>query len=258
MPFKYVKKTNRTPVSPKRIRRAVKEHVVENQPLRTTAKKYGIDKMTLRRYAEKFKLEGEDTVYSPNFASNQIFSRQQEVLLASYLLTASKMNYGLTTIETRELAFIFAVENHVKIPQLWKNKSVASKDWLRGFMSRHLDLSIRVPEATSLARSTAFNKHTVGEFYDLLRTVLEREKFTPEAIYNCDETGVQTSHKPRKIITKKGLKHVGKITSAERGTTVTVCCAANAAGNFIPPFLFFQGRKYRNICCLVHHLVLLV
>lgn len=81
--------------------------------------------MTLRRYAEKFKIEGEDTTHLPNFASNQIFSTKQEVLLAIYLLTASKMNYGLTTRESRELALSFAVENRIK---LRKNKRVASKD----------------------------------------------------------------------------------------------------------------------------------
>lgn len=211
--------------------------------------------MTLRRYAEKFKIEGEGTTHLPNFASNQIFSTKQEVLLAIYLLTASKMNYGLTTRESRELALSFAVENRIK---LRKNKRVASKDWLRGFV-RHSDLSIRVTEATSLARSTAFNKHTVGEFYNLLRTVLEREKFTPEAIYNYDETGVQTSHKPGTIITKKGQKNMWGKLHLRNEYHCNCVLRYKCRGSFhIPLFLFSQGRKYRNMCCLVHHLVLWV
>lgn len=85
---------------------------------------------------------------------------------------------------------------------------MASYEWLRGFMNRNQQLSLRTSESTSLSRGTAFNKHTVGEFYDLLAEVLHRDHFGPDSIYNCDETGVQTIHKPAKIISLKGQKQV--------------------------------------------------
>ncbi|KAF2881404.1 hypothetical protein ILUMI_24778 [Ignelater luminosus] len=94
----------------------------------------------LRRYCEKYKKTGEEAIFIPNFSSNQILSAQQEQLLAQYLLTASNINYGLTTKETQELAFVYALENNIKkIPEIWRNKKPASKDCLRGFMSRHED-----------------------------------------------------------------------------------------------------------------------
>lgn len=101
---------------------------------------------------------------------------------------------------------MFAVEKNMKVPQVWSTKQIVTYDWLRGFMSRNDYLSLRTPEPTSLGRSTAFNKHTADDFFSLLRQVLEREKFTPASTYNCDETGVQTAHKPRKIISKKRLQ----------------------------------------------------
>ena len=43
--------------------------------------------------------------------------------------------------------------------------------------------------------------------------------------------------KPCRIVAKRGMKQVGFITSAERGTLVTVAFAVSAIGNSIPPFL---------------------
>ena len=41
----------------------------------------------------------------------------------------------------------------------------------------------------------------------------------------------------------KGVRQVGKIISAERGTTVTVICAMNASGSYIPPMLIFPRKR---------------
>ncbi|KAJ8910658.1 hypothetical protein NQ315_016036 [Exocentrus adspersus] len=186
MPFKWIKKTNRLPVSPDRMKQAVKEVVDENCRLRTTANKYGIDKMTLRRYVMKYKKSRDnpgEISYLPNYKTRQIFSDSQEKLLTEYLLTSSNMNnYGLTTKETRELAYIFSKENNIDVPDNWNKKNMATYDWLRGFMSRNSNLALRKPEPTSLSRSTAFNRHTVQEFSNLLRCVLESNQYGPEAI----------------------------------------------------------------------------
>lgn len=245
MPFQWKKKTNRVPASPERMEQAVKE-VVQGCKLRTTATKYNIDKMTLRRYVIKFKEEG-NTKFSPNFKHSQIFNTLEEKCLSNYLLQAARMNYGLTSRETRKLAYMYAVENKKEnIPNNWNIKKTASYEWLRGFMHRNKDLSLRTPEPTSLGRATAFNKHTVGEFYDLLREVFTKYEFGPDAIYNCDETGVQTVHQPSKIISQKGQKQVSKATSGERGQTVTICCAINAAGNSVPPFFIFPRVRIQD------------
>jgi DDE superfamily endonuclease len=106
-------------------------------------------------------------------------------------------------------------------------------------MQRHSHLSVRVPEAMSLSRSTAFNKFTVDKFTDNLHELYVRYEFSPDRIYNCDETAVTTVQKPHKIIASKGAKQVAAVTSQERGQLVTACCMINAIGNSIPPFMVF-------------------
>ncbi|KAF2890739.1 hypothetical protein ILUMI_15435 [Ignelater luminosus] len=64
------------------------------------------------------------------------------------------------------------------------------------------------PEATSLARSTAFNKQNVNEFFSKYREVLKRNEYQPHPIWNMDETGLSTVQDVPKILAPKGIKHV--------------------------------------------------
>lgn len=55
--------------------------------------------------------------------------------------------------------------------------TIAGEDWLAKFITRN-KLAIRTPEATSLARQSAFNKPTVRKFFDKLKEVYDRYVIT--------------------------------------------------------------------------------
>jgi uncharacterized protein YbcV (DUF1398 family) len=80
-------------------------------------------------------------------------------------------------------------------------------------------------------------------FYDLLLKLQEQFGFQASEIYNAGETGVSTVHKNDKVLSVKGRKQVGKLTSAEGGRNVTVIFSMNATAHFTPPMFIFPTKK---------------
>lgn len=99
---------------------------------------------------------------------------------------------------------------------------MAGIEWIRGFLRRQTQLSIRKPQATSPARATAFNKFNVGSFFEKLIALYNQYKFPAQKVYNMDETGVTTVQRPDRVVGRKGVKQIGRIVGGERGTLVTL------------------------------------
>ena len=167
--------------------------------------------------------------------------------LANYLEKCSGMFHGLTTKNIRTLAYEMACLNRIEVPATWTEKQIAGREWLFGFLRRHETLAIRQPEATSLARTTAFNRATVGaSFFNILHDCLEMIGASGDRIFNLDETGVTTVQKVPKVVATKGLKQVGQITSRERGELVTVCVIVSASGQTLPPAFVFPRKNFKE------------
>lgn len=248
----YVKKTTRGDIPTEQFERAAQMVLQERVSIRDAAARYGVNFMTLHRYIKR-----KSAVTNINTDTNKrlvgyakhrkIFNDAEEKELAEYTEHSAKIYYGLTTSDLRKLAFQFAMANNISVPDNWKEKDIASKDWLFGFLKRHQALSVRTPEATSIGRATAFNRHNVSQFFNNLGQVYDKYKFQIQDVYNMDETGLTTVQRPTKIIAKKGTKQVGAITSGERGQHVTMALAVNANGNFVPPFLIFPRKKFKDL-----------
>ncbi|KAG5864701.1 hypothetical protein JTB14_024672 [Gonioctena quinquepunctata] len=54
----------------------------------------------------------------------------QHADLREYLLTCSKMAYGLTLSDGGKLAFDMATANELKMPQSWTRNEIAGKTWI--------------------------------------------------------------------------------------------------------------------------------
>ena len=220
----------------------------QGMSIRAAAKNFDIPYCTLHSYVAKRRASGTDEIrYNANYSVRMVFSKDQEQQLYEYLLKAAKHNYGLTRKCARSLAYDFAALNNDIWPTSWDASQMAGKEWYIRFMRRHPDLSLRKPEATSLARCSSFNRHNVMEFFGNLDAVYKEHKFSANDVYNCDETGVTTVQKTTnvRIIAARSDRQVARVTSAERGQLVTVCCTINAVGNTVPPFMVFPRVHFK-------------
>ena len=149
--------------------------------------------------------------------------------------------YGLSLKDLRKLANVFAEKASAHHP-FKKEVKMAGKDWAKSFLERH-GLCISQPQATSVSRVIGFKRPQVDRFFSLYKECLEEHEYMPSKIWNMDETGVTTIQKPGQILAEKGMRQVGKATSAQRCELVTLICAFNAAGGFLPPMYIFPRKR---------------
>lgn len=227
---------------------AARDQVINNgMSTRAAAITFNVKRTTLMRYISKCRNTGENLEYDPKCDVQKVFTEKDERSLVDYLKQAASLHYGLSLNEVRLLAFQYAEAAGINYPDTWKRDGKAGHQWLRSFRNRYKnDLSLRKPEATSLARSTGFNRATVASFFSNYKDVLSRYNFAPSNIWNCDETGITTVHVPPKVLAPKGIKQIGSMTSGERGQNVTMIAAVNAIGNSIPPMLIFPRVHFKQ------------
>ncbi|KAJ8943806.1 hypothetical protein NQ318_020878, partial [Aromia moschata] len=63
-------------------------------------------------------------------------------------------------------------------------------------------------------------------------------------VYNVDESGLSiVQSRCPEVVSLRGKRQVGAITSAERGSLITIVMCMNAAGDFVPPMIIFPRKN---------------
>lgn len=208
-----------------------------------SARTHNVPQTTLERYV---KMEGspEDIVNS-HLGRKIVFSEEMESMLASHCLEMERRFFGITQKDVRRLAYSLCKANNIKNP-FSDAKECAGKKWFSGFLARHKELSLRMPQGISYARIKSFTRENVAAFFDLYEPLLEKINHNPARIFNCDETGLTiVQHKHLRVVGKKGKKQIGAITSAERGSLLTTVMCFSATGQYIPPFFIFPRKNMK-------------
>lgn len=216
-----------------------RSRITEGESIRSVARSLEMHEATLRKRLKKPAPATSLGRYTTTF------TKAMEAELCDYIKNIDNMFYGLTTKSLREIAYNFAEKNNLS-HRFNKEEKLAGKEWLRGFLKRHPELSLRRPTSTSVARAIGFNKPQCERYFNNLSQLLLTHNFPPQSIFNMDETGISTvPNKPPKVLSTKGKRCVNKISSAERGTNVTLVNAVNAIGNFIPPAFIFARKRMK-------------
>uniref|UniRef100_A0A671QJU5 HTH CENPB-type domain-containing protein n=1 Tax=Sinocyclocheilus anshuiensis TaxID=1608454 RepID=A0A671QJU5_9TELE len=149
MPRHYKRKTNWGSTPLEDMKRAAND-VMGGKSIRAVAKEKNIDRSTLRRYIKK--KEGKEvktTAYRGTAEAKRVFTEELEKELADHIKKLADQFHGLTPKKCCELAD----RNNIPVPNNWKEKGLAGRDWFNNFKACH-HLSCRIPEATSVGRAS--------------------------------------------------------------------------------------------------------
>ena len=241
---KYKRKTERQLWTENKMRQAM-EAVRRGLAYKTAARNFGVPLMSLKRRCKGTNKLAVDAVKKLG-SKRPVFTEQQEEELVAHILDMERRMYGLTTKDVRSIAYQLADKNGIDHP-FSKITCLAGKDWLTGFRKRHPELALRSPESTSAARARAFNRPVVTKFFALLKTVYDKIQFPAYRIYNVDETSLSTvPGKNCKILAQRGRKQVGRVVSAERGTSTTAVICMSASGSYVPPMVIFARKRMKE------------
>lgn len=212
----------------------------ENIGVNKAAQRYGVPQTTLKRYLKNQK---EGPIVTKRSGRRPVFTEEMEKELVAHILKFEERFFGLTIKNVRKLAFDIA--KMYGIPHCFNvENGLAGKKWFYKFMKRNSKLSLRQPEATSLARMRGFSKERVDAFFKMLEELVDKHKITGTKIYNVDESGFTTvQKKPQKIVGLKGKHQIGAASSGERGVNTTIVCCVSASGSFIPPTFIFKRKR---------------
>lgn len=132
-----------------------------------------------------------------------MFSLEQEPLLARDLETMAEIGYGYSRQETINLASDYAFRLGLRR----KEHSLTDR-WLYTFLGRFPELNVKKPRSLEISRAKCVTKEAIDKYFDTLNNILVKYHLVdkPHLIYNVDEKGLKTEHKPPKIVSGKHNK----------------------------------------------------
>ena len=246
----YVRKTDHGSWSESNMKEAIKSVIKNEMPLRQAARTFGVPKDTLNRRLKKLDKQSTDDnidtmCHNKLGTFRTVLSKDQEKQLAKYITDMDNAFFGLTIMDLSVIVYEFCDKNKIPNP-FSKEKKLCGEDFVRGFLKRNPDLSLRKPQGVALNRVYGLNRTAVRTYFSNLEKLLTEHNFQRHRIYNCDESGITSVHKPVKVVAKKGKHCVSSVTSGEKGITTTVLCAASGTGHYIPPMMIFKRKNKKD------------
>ncbi|XP_072931645.1 uncharacterized protein [Epargyreus clarus] len=206
---------------------------------RKAAETYGIPRRTLRNHIKSGSTK-KITGRVP------ILSKSQEKDLCKRIVRLSQVGMPLTPKIVRKQAYEFCKANNV--PNRFNDaKNIAGKKWLKNFVKRNPEISLRKAQLLNPARAQKLNKPIVAKHFEAIKDIYDELDISnhPERLYNIDEKGCRlTLHHQQKVFAAKGTKRVHFV-SQEHAENVTIAMCVSATGNTVPPMILFKGKRLR-------------
>ncbi|CAC5413063.1 unnamed protein product [Mytilus coruscus] len=170
-----------------------------------------------------------------------LFNQEKEAKLVDHVKMMAAYGYGYSRSETIMMASDFAVY----LQKRPKEKPLTNQ-WYYNFIGRWSEeIKLVKSRALEASRAKSATKEKVGSYFEELKNVLDKYDLSrkPHCIFNIDENGFNTEHKPSDVVGVGDEKSTIQSVTSGRSQTVTVIAGGNAIGTHIPPFFVFPGKR---------------
>ena len=152
--------------------------------------------------------------------------------------------FPLTIRRVCQLAYQYA---HVNGTEGFSNGTqMAGRKWLRGFLSRHPEITLKKARNLSIARAMGANPTVIGSWFTFLQKVMKAADIvSPDQIWSRDEMGMQNMPKEVKVLGVKNVRTCQQV-AAEQGETSTILSFISATGNVVPPMVLHKGTQVQD------------
>ena len=203
--------------------------------LRVFAKSKGIPLTTVRRWIKNVPKQ-------QNRGRKRVLTDDEEKLIVTALLFLGDSNMPLDRDDIRAIVKEFIKDSGRQTPF---HDNCPGIDWLISFEKRHPEITKKRGEILTIARAKNMTPDVVNGFFDKFEKVVDENELalSPNSIWNCDETGLNTDHRSKKVFVAKGKKDV-YIKSATAGkTNYSVLVCGSASGSLMPPYTIYKGKN---------------
>lgn len=115
----------------------------------------------------------------------------------------AEVGYNYSRQEIINLASDYAISQGLRD----KEHNLTDK-WLYNFLSRWPNLKAKRPRSLDIARAKSATRQAVDNYFDQLHNILTKYDLAtkPHLLFKIDEKGLNTDHKPPKVISGKHSK----------------------------------------------------
>ena len=170
-----------------------------------------------------------------------VLSPSKEQQLVDYCIRMCELGLGLTPTALKLKVYDITKSR----PTPFRN-GIPGQGWMRWWKRRHPELTLRVAQALETARARGLCAANIKSFYDNLESLCTLHNYSPDQIWNCDESGAQAGRNGGGVvIARRGARHVHSIVPDQREWLSVLVCI-NAGGLAIPSFYVFRGTRFRQ------------
>jgi hypothetical protein len=173
----------------------------------------------------------------------------EEALLVTAILTAQRANQPMIREDIKYMVKEFIASTKRKT---YFTDGKPGQKWMRFFLRRHPEISLRSPEILEVNRSKQLSTAVLNRFFEeVLLPVVRKDNLlgNPKLWWNIDESGFTGNPKAGKVLCEKGTKTVSQLTPNSAKKMTTVLFGVNAAGDYLPPLIVYKGKYLQSTHC---------